>query len=183
MRKIGIVIIVVLLAAGVYLYYQNRSLVEQITQLQSELVHKEVQEAPEPRSAVTIYLVEESPTDFILVPVTRYTSEPVTPQRALELLIQGPTASESYRPSVSSRTEVQSLTIEAGLATVSFSSSLKEDYVGGSQNEANLVNAIVHTLTQFPEIERVQILIEGAVIESIGGHIAINRPLKPNKEQ
>ncbi|NLM38897.1 MAG: hypothetical protein GX205_02490 [Firmicutes bacterium] len=183
MRRIGIVIVAVLLAFGGYLYQQNRSLVEQVAELRSELVKQDAEQTAEPQSAVTIYLVEETPTDFLLVPVKRYTSGQVTPQRALELLIQGPAAGENYRPAVSPRTEVLSLTVEEGLATVSFSSALKEDYVGGSQNESNLVNAIVHTLTQFPEIERVQILIEGAVIESIGGHIAINRPLAPQREQ
>ena len=76
-----------------------------------------------------------------------------------------------------------SLTVEEGLATVSFSSALKKIMSVVRKTNTNLVNAIVHTLTQFPEIERVQILIEGAVIESIGGHIAINRPLAPQREQ
>ena len=90
MRRIGIVIVAVLLAFGGYLYQQNRSLVEQVAELRSELVKQDAEQTAEPQSAVTIYLVEETPTDFLLVPVKRYTSGQVTPQRALELLIQGP---------------------------------------------------------------------------------------------
>jgi spore germination protein GerM len=44
--------------------------------------------------------------------------------------------------------------------------------------EAYLVEAIVQTLTEFPEIETVQILVNGESIESIGGHILIKEPLR-----
>ena len=103
-------------------------------------------------------------------------------QKALELLIEGPRPGEDLHPAVSPRTQVESLTITEGTALVSFSKALQEDYIGGAQNEANLVTAIVHTLIQFPEIERVQILIAGEVVETIGGHMAIDRPLSGIKK-
>lgn len=170
MRTVGILLAAALILAGSFLIWQNRRLEQEAAQLRTEL--SRLQE-----SEVTIYLVKDTPTDFILTPVTRKVSGPATPEKALALLIAGPRPGEDFRPSVSPRTRVESFTVKDGLAIVSFSKALQEDYVGGAQNEANLVNAIVHTLTQFPEIQAVQILIAGDVVETIGGHIAIDRPL------
>ena len=39
-------------------------------------------------------------------------------------------------------------------------------------------SVIVNTLTEFPDIERVQILVDGEIVESIGGHILILQPLQ-----
>ena len=44
--------------------------------------------------------------------------------------------------------------------------------------ESLLLDSIVYTLTEFDTIDQVQILVEGKVIESIGGHVLSNRPLR-----
>ncbi|MEW6230380.1 MAG: GerMN domain-containing protein, partial [Bacillota bacterium] len=51
---------------------------------------------------------------------------------------------------------------------------------GGSRNEELLVWSIVNTLTEFPGIYRVQILVDGKKEESIGGHVGIDVPLERN---
>ncbi|MDI6895284.1 MAG: GerMN domain-containing protein [Bacillota bacterium] len=41
--------------------------------------------------------------------------------------------------------------------------------------------AIVNTLTEFPDIRQVQILVEGRKVESLAGHADVSRPLTRNE--
>lgn len=45
-----------------------------------------------------------------------------------------------------------------------------------------LVGSIVDTLTEFPEVKRVQILIDGKAIESLSGHMDLTQPLARMKQ-
>ncbi|NMB38054.1 MAG: GerMN domain-containing protein [Firmicutes bacterium] len=157
MRYIWIIALILAIITCCYLYYQVKIL--------SRL------------NQVVVFFIRSTPTDFLLVPVIRTINESATPKIALELLLEGPTPEENLNPSVSPGTKLLDLKIENRLATVDFSSEIKTNFVGGSQLEAQLVEAIVRTLLQFDTIDRVEILMEGNRIESIAGHVAIDRYL------
>lgn len=72
--------------------------------------------------------------------------------------------------------KVRSVRVENGLATVDFSSELTHRFVGGSTGEQMLVSALVNTLTDFPEVERVLLTVEGRRIETIAGHLDTSEP-------
>lgn len=95
----------------------------------------------------------------------------------MQALLNGPLTHENLHESVPHTTRLLGLSIFEGLAVANFSSELVDDFNGGSLIESYLVQAIVSTLTEFPEIDRVQILVEGEEIESIGGHVLITGPL------
>ena len=40
-----------------------------------------------------------------------------------------------------------------------------------------LIGSIVNTLTDFPEVKKVQILIDGASVETLSGHLDLSEPL------
>ncbi len=65
-----------------------------------------------------------------------------------------------------------------GIAKVNFNSSLKKDFVGGSTGETLLIASLVNTLTEFPEIKSVQILIDGKTLETLAGHMDLSGPVK-----
>lgn len=130
------------------------------------------------KNHVMIYLIESTPTDFYLIPVQRQIEGPPSPASAVQALLSGPLAHEELFASVPQSTKLLGLTIRDTLATANFSPEITNDFGGGSLMEAHLVEAIVKTLTEFPDIERVQILVDGEVIESIGGHILITQPLR-----
>ena len=71
---------------------------------------------------------------------------------------------------------VRSVKVADGLATVDFSEALTHNFVGGSTGEQMLVSALVNTLTEFPEIERVLLTVEGERIETIAGHLDTSEP-------
>ncbi len=79
-------------------------------------------------------------------------------------------------------TELIDLDIEGKTAYADFNGALKTNHSGGSTAEINTVYAIVNTITlNFPEIESVQILVEGEEVATLAGHIDISRPIGPEK--
>lgn len=73
-------------------------------------------------------------------------------------------------------TKVNRVMVQNGLATVDFSPELVERFVGGSTGEEMLVGSLVNTLTEFPEITSVQIVVNGKETETISGHLDISAP-------
>ena len=71
---------------------------------------------------------------------------------------------------------VRSVKVTGNLVTVDFSKELTHKFVGGSTGEQMLVSALVNTMTEFPEIERVLITVEGECIETIAGHLDTSEP-------
>lgn len=50
----------------------------------------------------------------------------------------------------------------------------------GPADEMMLVYSIVNTLTEFNNIKKVQILVEGEIVETLCGYMALDQPLLPN---
>jgi spore germination protein GerM len=75
-------------------------------------------------------------------------------------------------------TQVRSAYISGKDAYVDFSSELKSGFSGGSTEEYLLIASVVRTVAEnFPDISRVQILVEGKTMDSLGGHYEITEPL------
>ncbi|WP_405383592.1 GerMN domain-containing protein [Phascolarctobacterium sp.] len=78
--------------------------------------------------------------------------------------------------------KVRSLKIDKdGTAYADFSKELAKRGQG-SYGEMMLCYAIVNTLTEFPEIKRVQILVEGEKVISLSGHMNVEDPLMRNTD-
>lgn len=71
--------------------------------------------------------------------------------------------------------EVLSVETKDNTAYVDLSS---ESLSGGSLEESLILNQIVFSLTELSEVEEVQILVDGNIVETLMGHIAIEQPLK-----
>lgn len=95
---------------------------------------------------------------------------------AMEELIKGPTESGHYA-TIPSETSVLGIEINDRVAYVSFSKELIDKHWGGSSGELMTITSIVNTLTEFDDIQKVQILVEGKTVETIAGHSDVSRPL------
>ncbi len=106
---------------------------------------------------------------------------PKTPgvaRAAMNELIKGPTAQSGLYATIPPGTRLMDIKIEDGLATVDFSEAIKSKHPGGSAGESLTIGSIVNTLTQFPTVQKVQILVEGRVVETLAGHLDISKPLE-----
>jgi spore germination protein GerM len=130
---------------------------------------------------VIVYLILPTETDWHLVSVVRDIefSKDVDPRRtALEELIAGPEPGSKLERPLPQGVRVSSLKVDdTGLATVDFSREILDLNVG-ARLESLAVKAIVNTLTEFPEIDRVQILVGGQTVETLAGHVDITQPIE-----
>ena len=79
-------------------------------------------------------------------------------------------------------TKVLSLRVdEKGTAYADFSKELTKKGQG-SYGEMMICYAIANTLTEFPNIKRVQILVEGKKVTTLNGHMDVEEPLIRNKD-
>lgn len=76
-------------------------------------------------------------------------------------------------------TKVLNFKVENGIAYVDFSKEIARRGQG-SYAEMMMTYAIVNTLTEFPQITKVQILVEGEKVITFSGHMDLEEPLKRN---
>ena len=63
------------------------------------------------------------------------------------------------------------------LATVDFSREFTQNFQGGETKEAQAVMSVLETLGQFPDVNKVQFLVDGRKIDSLGGTQELDEPL------
>lgn len=114
-----------------------------------------------------MYLVPEVHT----VPKTAHLA-----QNALELLLGEPKSPDLMRV-LPEGIKLRGVTIKDHIAYADFSEKLVRSSRGGSASEILAVGAIVNTLTEFPDIYKVQILVEGKKIDTLYGHLDTGEPL------
>ena len=96
------------------------------------------------------------------------TTKPAT--AALEALLAGPSASEKaagLTSAVPSGTRLLALSIDGTTARVDLSSRFAAG--GGSLSMQARVAQVVYTLTRFPTIDAVDFMLDGAMVETLGG--------------
>ncbi|MBI5809591.1 MAG: GerMN domain-containing protein [Deltaproteobacteria bacterium] len=105
-------------------------------------------------------------------------------KETLTALFSGPKPENSgLIVTVPEGTRLLGLTIKDGVAYVNISREVIEKHWGGSSAEIQTVYSIVNTLAMnFPEIKKVQILVDGKKESTIAGHIDITRPLAPDRK-
>ncbi len=72
----------------------------------------------------------------------------------------------------------QAFVDEDGLLTVDLTSAFRRGFQGGSSAEFLAIASLVRTLgANLPEVKRVQIVCAGRPLETLGGHLPLDRPL------
>ncbi len=95
---------------------------------------------------------------------------------AMELLLAEPSSKQLVRV-LPTGTKLKSLDVRDHIAYVDFTDKIIKNNGGGSATEMLIVASIVNTLTEFPDIHKVQILVEGKTVETLSGHMSIGQPL------
>ncbi|MGO8670919.1 MAG: GerMN domain-containing protein [Capsulimonadaceae bacterium] len=129
--------------------------------------------APVASRTATIYAIVDTGGDANgLVPVRVTITSPSSPVKgALTALI-----GTSHSP-LPPGTRLLGLRVKAGLATIDFSREFQSNFRGGDLQEAQAINALRMTLGQFSVIDRVQVLVQGEAIDSLGGHFDLSQPV------
>lgn len=143
--------------------------------------------------SVNLYFASASETEFYLEKETReITVSDEFYKSVLEELIKGPKSSELY-PTLPSNVKVNSVNVSSGTAAADFSSEIItnfEEIPHSSSTETLAIFSIVNTLTEFEEIEKVKITVEGKEsgeidglhIEDFWGHMGIYEEFTRNED-
>lgn len=141
---------------------------------------RQVESVPEGTRNVTLYFADvDEPgmrAETRELAVGRRVDEQV--RQVVDALIAGPATEESIS-AIPSGTQLLSVMVDADSGTVylDFSSELVAAHPGGSAAEYCTVASIVRTVGEnFPELQSVQLLVDGSQVESIAGHVRADQP-------
>ena len=171
---VGLVALV-LLAIGLWVVMRPSKRVEEVPE------PKRVESVPEGTRNVTLYFADANEPGIHAetreLAVGRRMDEQV--RQVVDALISGPSTEQSIS-AIPSGTQLLSVMVDADSGTVylDFSSELVASHPGGSAAEYCTVASIVRTVGEnFPELQSVQLLVDGSQVESIAGHVRADQPL------
>lgn len=138
--------------------------------------------APATERTVYLYLVAKDRKGYHLerTPVTTR-SEGSTLDAAMDALLATNEQEGLSMGLIPEQTKLISpIEVRRGIATANLSREFVDNFSGGSETEAATVNSIVHTLVSNSsgKVDRVQILVEGKKVESLGGHFSLQDPVE-----
>lgn len=73
-------------------------------------------------------------------------------------------------------TKLIGLTVENELLSLNFSREFIDNFPGGSENESLLINSILKTAAQFPNIRKVKLSVDSKPVDTLG-HLDLSEPL------
>jgi spore germination protein GerM len=136
--------------------------------------------APADTMRIVVYHATKDAT--YLVPEVHSVPKTDTPAHAaIELLLAEPKTKDLVK-ALPDGTKLRNLSIKNHIAYADFNDKLVKNNPGGSAAEMLIVAAIVNTLTEFPEVQKVQIQVEGKKVETLSGHLDISEPLSRSEQ-
>ncbi len=139
-----------------------------------------------PKTEIEVALYFTDPHSDYLVDEKRIIKNVFSQQqkirRTVEELIKGPKG--KLIRTIPSATRLKDVRIDSdGVVWLDFSSNLSQDHPGGSSSEIMTVYSIVNTvLLNFNEVAKVRILIDGAEVKTLAGHIDCSKPFLVDKD-
>ncbi|MGE5559854.1 MAG: N-acetylmuramoyl-L-alanine amidase [Chloroflexota bacterium] len=113
----------------------------------------------------------------VMAPTAGTSGVELLARSVLARLLIGPEDGTQFAPAVPAGTTLAGVTFRDGLLTVDLSSDVAA--ITGAADEYLTVYALVDSLCGIPGVERVQLLVDGQRVETLAGHIDIERPLLP----
>jgi len=133
---------------------------------------------PSQANSVRVYVVKISGGEARLTPITYQVPRSLDPKRAaIERLIAESARGGDSAGLMPRGTRVLGINTGRGLATLDLSREFTDNFHGGSIQESLTLEAIVRTLTQFRDVARVRILVQGRAVDTLGGHFELSQPL------
>lgn len=97
----------------------------------------------------------------------------------VQALINGPAGDSA--PVFPPQTTLRGVAVVGSELQVDFSRELADAHPGGSWGELLTVQALANTVAiSFPHLRQVRILIDGAAVETLKGHVDLRQPINPD---
>lgn len=132
------------------------------------------------RTDLRLYFADESGTTLVsVVEAVAYSSNISMEKLVTEHVISGPLTKEVY-PTASSGIKIISVTVKDGICYVNLSQEFLTKIRGVSDEVA--IYSFVNSLTELPNINKVQFMIDGETEVTFGDHIYLSDPFERNLE-
>lgn len=141
------------------------------------LPDKDKEKAAKGKLTIKVYYPDEQGLKLQAVKKTVKVGSDDKYTAALKALLDG-TKEKGLATIVPKQAKIKSVKVQGDTAFVDFDENLIKKFIGGSTGEEMLVGSIVNTLTEFEEIKKVQLLVEGKKVESISGHLDLTKPVE-----
>jgi len=177
-RKIVITLIVLGVILGASYLYQRLAGVR-------EKAPPEVQQVPGETKNVTLFFGNKGADGFLAetreIPVAGVFEDQV--KGVLNELIRGPQGGEKVNAMPAGSELLQAFWVEdTQTLYLDFNRALVANHPGGSAGEYFTIGTILKTVSaNFPQVKKVQFLIDGSTVESIAGHYAVDKPIEVQK--
>ena len=100
-------------------------------------------------------------------------------RQMIQLLISGPES--NLAPILPAQVVLRGVTIVDSLVKLDFSQELIAAHPGGTQSELLTIYGLTDTLAvNFPHLRQVQVLVEGAAVATLKGHVDLRQPISPD---
>jgi len=144
--------------------------------LQTAAVQGEAEEKDPETFTINLYFIDHSLDGLFAEERTiQVEDESRLPARIVEEALKGP-RDEGLMPAIPEGTRLLGIQVEKGRATVNLSGEVRERFNLGAMGEGYVIFSLVNALTELSHIREVQFLVEGEIIESIGGHFLLEEP-------
>lgn len=133
------------------------------------------------KQVVTLYFPDKQA--MYVVPEQREVTkdEPIE-ETVVKELMKGPKTPDLAKTTIPEEAKLLSVEIKDKIAYVNFSRELVEKHVGGSTGEMMTILPIVNSLTELPQIEKVQFLVEGKKEKTLAGHITFDEAFERSED-
>lgn len=137
-----------------------------------------------PRIKATLFFGSEDGRHLVPVEQEIPLAEGVVAQaRALVEAQLAATPPEPLASTIPPETKLRGLYVsDRNEAFVDLDPAVRTRHPGGSMNELFTVYTLVHVITaNLPDVQRVQLLIDGSEVDTLAGHVDLRRPLRKNE--
>lgn len=133
------------------------------------------------KQVITLYFPDEQAM-YVIPEQREVTKDEPIAEIVIKELMKGPETPGLAQTTIPEEAKILSVEIIDKTAYVNFSRELVEKHIGGSAGEMMTILPIVNSLTELPEIEKVQFLVEGEKEKTLAGHIAFDEPFERCEE-
>ncbi|MEW6320638.1 MAG: GerMN domain-containing protein [Acidobacteriota bacterium] len=138
-----------------------------------------------PKIKATLFFASEDGRQLVAVErEVPYGQDVVAQARAIVEAQLAEAAPAPFASAVPAGSRLRGLFVSARReAFVDLDGGVRAAHTGGSRHELLTVYAIVNAITMnLPDVQQVQILVDGREVDTLAGHVDLRRPLRKNEE-
>lgn len=170
---VAVIVVLVALCVALGVYLSRPESPEPATSVVRQQAPKSAESRPREIKIYRVIVENNRPRLQATTEAVAAGGDPI--ENAMRQLVEQGSSGELSNP-IPRGTRLLGVEVKDGLAKVDLSREFRDNFTGGSEGEALVIGVILRTLSQFDEVKKAQILVEGKPIDTLG-HADLSQPL------